>query len=226
MAQACIRIGLPDGEWKADVSRENPNSVFHIMNTMMRESCAVETVVIPEHTDGCLSDIEVHPDVEQFAVIEQHRNRTVVQLETFKPAALSSASQAGTPFMYPVDVHAGELTATIIGTHAAISSLGEQLQTDGLCFEVVFIQTSHDVNQVLTDRQKEVLFTAVEHGYYQNPRQCTLTDIADILGIAKSTCSGTLQRTEAAIVEYFCSQHHLSVERSRERRTAVGERPD
>ena len=113
---------------------------------------------------------------------------------------------------------------TVVGTHAAISELGDQLQTDGFGFEVAYIRSDHDVSEVLTDRQAEVLFTAVEHGYYRSPRQCTLTEVAEVLGIAKSTCSGTLQRAEEAVIEYFCLQQRPPGEESKAQSPAVGGR--
>lgn len=53
----------------------------------------------------------------------------------------------------------------------------------------------------LTARQREVLSAAISHGYYDNPRSCSLTELADELGIAKSTCSGILQRLEARVMQ-------------------------
>jgi predicted DNA binding protein len=55
----------------------------------------------------------------------------------------------------------------------------------------------------LTERQREVLFEAVDRGYYDVPRETTLTEVADRVGIAKSTCSEVLQRVERTIVREF-----------------------
>jgi hypothetical protein len=43
-------------------------------------------------------------------------------------------------------------------------------------------------------------------GYYDTPRDCPLTELADELEIAKSTCSGTLHRAEETIVKRFVAQ--------------------
>jgi len=43
----------------------------------------------------------------------------------------------------------------------------------------------------------------VELGYYDVPRRFTLTEVADHVGIAKSTCSETLQRVERTVVREF-----------------------
>ncbi len=58
-------------------------------------------------------------------------------------------------------------------------------------------------DQAESDRQATVLGAAVERGYDDTPRQCTLTELADALGVAKSTCSETLHRAEETVVKQF-----------------------
>jgi predicted DNA binding protein len=205
MVQARLHVELIEGQWKADVSRGFSECSFQLLSMVTSGSRVVEIVEISScNMDACLSEISSHPDVGTFEIVESHTNRVIVQLETTEPGVLSSTVQAGIPILYPVKVEFGELIATVVGTQESISSLGEQLQADGFNFEVASVQSNRDVSQVLTERQAEVLFTAIEHGYYQSPRQCTLTEVAEILDIAKSTCSGTLQRAEEAVIEYFC----------------------
>lgn len=211
MVKACIRIELSDGQWKTDVSQDHADLSFQLLSAVMDSDRATETVVVSGGTTAeCLSDIDSHPDVDAFEIIDQRKRSATVQLETIEAAVLSSTSRAKTPLTYPATVNHGRLTATVIGTHSALSSLGDQLRAEGLGFDVTYVQSDHDISQVLTDRQGEVLRAAVKHGYYANPRECTLTDVADVLGIAKSSCSVTLQRAEGAIIQHFLSQQRRS----------------
>lgn len=52
----------------------------------------------------------------------------------------------------------------------------------------------------LTDRQREVLHTAVEAGYYEVPRRVTYEEIADQLGCSAGAVGQHLRRIEAAIM--------------------------
>ena len=207
MIRSCIRIELPEGRWKGDVSRDHAEHSFRLLSTVQDGSAAIETVVVSGgDIADCLSEIRAHPDVDTSDTVDRREGRATVQLKTFEPVVLFAASRAETPLMYPVVLNYRTVIATVVGTHEGISSLGGQLRDDGLGFEVVYIHSEHDVSQVLTDRQEEVLFTAVKHGYYKSPRECTLTEVADELEIAKSTCSAILQRVERSVVEYFCQQ--------------------
>ncbi|MDY7083217.1 MAG: helix-turn-helix domain-containing protein, partial [Halobacteria archaeon] len=53
---------------------------------------------------------------------------------------------------------------------------------------------------VLTNRQREVLETAVQEGYYSVPRESSHEDIANALGCAPSTASEHLRKIESRIM--------------------------
>jgi predicted DNA binding protein len=53
---------------------------------------------------------------------------------------------------------------------------------------------------VLTDRQREVVATATELGYYDVPRDATVADVAAELDITDSTVSTHLRKAESAVM--------------------------
>jgi predicted DNA binding protein len=67
---------------------------------------------------------------------------------------------------------------------------------------------SEQLFRELTDRQQEVLRTAVEQGYYQIPREATHQQIADVLGCSKSVVGQHLRRIEAALVSSIMPAEH------------------
>ncbi|GBC69442.1 hypothetical protein HRbin01_01140 [archaeon HR01] len=66
------------------------------------------------------------------------------------------------------------------------------LRDAGLDVEVLN-KTVLDLKRMLTRRQTEVLLAAVEMNYFNEPRQVSLADIAERLGLAKSTISRHLR---------------------------------
>lgn len=55
----------------------------------------------------------------------------------------------------------------------------------------------------LTERQREVLAEAVRLGYYENPRQATLDDVAAELGVGAGTVGKHLRNVESAVFSTF-----------------------
>ncbi|OTF00623.1 helix-turn-helix domain-containing protein [Halorubrum sp. SD612] len=54
--------------------------------------------------------------------------------------------------------------------------------------------------------QREVLNVAVERGYFETPREVTLDEIADELGVPRSTASYRLRRATAELAKRFADQ--------------------
>ncbi|WP_128223968.1 helix-turn-helix domain-containing protein [Halobacteriaceae archaeon SHR40] len=57
-----------------------------------------------------------------------------------------------------------------------------------------------DVAQI-TDKQREAIETALEKGYYENPRQASLSDLAEELGVTDSAVSQRLGAAETKLVK-------------------------
>ena len=53
----------------------------------------------------------------------------------------------------------------------------------------------------LTEKQREVLELAVRRGYYEDGSEVTLKQLADHLGIARSTIGEHLKRAESEVVK-------------------------
>ncbi|MFC6717487.1 helix-turn-helix domain-containing protein [Natrialbaceae archaeon GCM10025810] len=66
-----------------------------------------------------------------------------------------------------------------------------------------------DGEEALPDEQREALRAAVEAGYYETPREVELSDLAEDLGVPRSTLSYRLRRAEAALVTAFVDADDL-----------------
>jgi len=241
MARARIRVQPPNGTWKADVTSDFTETVFYLPSVTMDGRRAVEIVAISGgNVEACLAALREHPDVDGSTVLHRGADEGIVQIQTTDPPLLSASDRSDSPLVYPLEVRRGEVAVDVIGTHDSISTLGSRLERSGVTFDVVYVQRDHEICPVLTERQREVVLAAVEHGYYplrrdsvkscpprtpvsrpepaeivsrrvtksrlsgyETPRQCSLTELADEIGVAKSTCSGMLQRAEGALVENF-----------------------
>ena len=60
-----------------------------------------------------------------------------------------------------------------------------------------------EFKSVLPQKQRLVLETAIEMGYYSRPRRCTQRDIAKVLDIKQATVSEHLQSAESKIINSF-----------------------
>lgn len=70
--------------------------------------------------------------------------------------------------------------------------------------------TPDDTESSLTPEQDAAVQAAVEHGYYQTPREIETYELAEKLGIPGSTLSYRLRRAEAQLAEAYVSNRSPS----------------
>lgn len=204
MAQIRLLVDLPDGPWIADVSREFPDAVFRVLTATPGESAGFALLrITTDEVDDVLAAMEAHSGLAETSVMTRSPGEATVQIEASSPLLLLAAQGAGVPIEMPVEVANGVATLDATGAHDRLSTFGDQLAGMGLSYEVEFVQQRVNPSQLLTETQLDLLLTAVEAGYYDVPRGSTLTEVAETAGIAKSTCSETLQRVERTVVREF-----------------------
>ena len=204
MPQARLLVDLPDGPWIADVSREFPDTGFRVLAAVPGESAGFALVrVTARDADAVLSAMEGHDALTAVSVMARGDGVVTARVETDAPLLLLAAKRSGLPIEMPLDIEDGVAEVEVTGEHERVAEMGRRLREVGLEFEVERVRQRVNPARLLTDRQRELLLAAVDLGYYDVPRRATLTEVADHVGIAKSTCSETLQRVQRTVIREF-----------------------
>lgn len=204
MPQAILAVRVPSHIWLGDLTREYPEATFRILAALPdAESGIAMAEITADDVDAVLADMEAYDEVTHLEVIGRPDSTALVQFETSQPLLLMPLRESGALLDLPFEICDGRANWTVSATHERLSSLGEELRALNINFEVESINQQKETAQLLTKRQENLLETAVEEGYYDTPRGCTLTELAEAVGIAKSTASETLHRAESQIVKDF-----------------------
>lgn len=160
----------------------------------------------PDDIQRCLTDDESILDVElvdteETAVLQLHYvpgtlSRTLLEIGRRHPVLTDYPLEFVGPerrslrvsFIGPEDGIEGIVTETREHADVSIEQLGSYDPSAGRRFSD------------LTDRQREVLRTALAAGYYEVPRRVTHEDIARTLDCATGTVGEHLQRIEAKVM--------------------------
>jgi len=122
------------------------------------------------------------------------------------PLLLLPARDSGVPLEMPFEIQDGNAVWEVTAPNDRLSELGSQLESFGISFTVEHVCQHLSEGQLLTGRQRRIVRTAIEEGYYDTPRDCSLTALAEKLDIAKSTASETLHRAEERIIKRYAEQ--------------------
>lgn len=83
-----------------------------------------------------------------------------------------------------------------------LKALEQQMKDAGIEYNITGVVPY--VHQELTERQREIMRTALEHGYFDDQSRTSLTELAGIIGMSPSSLSEILRRSlKKAAVFYF-----------------------
>lgn len=99
-----------------------------------------------------------------------------------------------------------DMILTLVGDESEFSTALADLP-DAVTFSVVEVgrrsPSTGSLFHGLTQRQREVLSTAVACGYYTNPREATQDDVAAELGVAPGTVGDHLRTIESTVFSQY-----------------------
>ena len=153
--------------------------------------------VLTEHPDVLFCDT-VGTDEELFSLYAQVRvDESTMMLDE---CALTHGLIIDPPVVF-----AGQdgLRLTVVGTPEMVRQAMEHLPTDVGCSVERLGGADDDrlLLSALTDRQREVIETAFDLGYYEIPRRTTHEEIAGTLDLSGSTVDEHLRKAEARLME-------------------------
>lgn len=209
-ADLCIRYpdaaseSVPEGTRLIHVSRDQGKCL-----TIIRADT-------PEALDR-LRD-EMADVLTEHRVLEQAETWAVVRCGCPPYGSTDKIRSLGCSVVYPIievgsDIHYTVVAPSRDRLRASVERLEEE---EGATVDVGRVSEVHgdaiDVNVSLssltgqlTPRQLEALLLAVKHGYFETPRRVEAEDLAEQLGIGRSTFQEHLRKAEQALLGRFAS---------------------
>jgi len=118
-------------------------------------------------------------------------------------SVVSAMRTAGVIVVKPIVYRNGYVSVRLVGDADQLQNLLDAMP-DGAEVTLEGIKsgapTKPEPVTLLSDRQREAVRTALELGYYEQPREATHADVAEALGCSSSTASEHLQKGEAALI--------------------------
>jgi len=180
MPTAKLAVTLPSDIWIADLSTRFPEATFRVLAALTDENTGIGLVEIAATGVGdVLACLDGADGVRVFETLYRGDDRALVQFETSMPLLLFPVQGSGVPLEMPFTLSNGQAVWEISAPQERLSELGEQLEEFGISFSVDRIQQHLETEQVLTESQLELVQEAIDAGYYDTPRECTLTELAE-----------------------------------------------
>lgn len=189
---------------------EEPRLVHAISVSADYTRMVIETSADPDAFERVLerteavTDHEIVPGEDRlFAFFEEETRALEAAMQQF-------LDELGLVVVPPMEYANRTIGVELAGKTAAIRRAIELFPPD-LEYEIERFgdyrrgDSGHDL---LTDRQREAVATAIDAGYYDVPRGGGVRDVADRLDCAPSTASNLLRRAEGTVMRDSLAERH------------------
>jgi len=201
MTRARFVVTLPDGSWLGALSREFPEATFSVLTAIRGEGASYGLLWIAAPDLDPVLDAVTGADGVLESVLHRTVREAAIAFETRALPLFDHAAEAGVPVDTPVAVADGVATLDVVGLPRRITALGEVFDGMAIDYTIAHIRDELPVRERLTQKQRRLVARAIEMGYYDTPRACSLTDLAESMDLAKSTISETLHRAEEVLIK-------------------------
>lgn len=206
MPRAQLKAKIPGGP--AALSAQHPDDEFRILASNPTEDGLLAILEIrTSDTEALVRDLDEAPWLTSYDLLHADEQTLLIQysLPFIPPPYRALIASENLP-RFPLTIRNGWVISDITTSHERLSKFKDELDATGLTYEIMSVTQSTDPTDLLTDRQHRFMTEAIECGYYDTPRRCSLTDLADELGVSKSTASVVLHNAEETIIKDFFAE--------------------
>ncbi|WP_247004232.1 helix-turn-helix domain-containing protein [Halosolutus gelatinilyticus] len=199
-------LKLKSNEALIALSKSHPDVRFEVRSAWptdgkLRVLVETSAIELPSLTET-IAEI---PELTAVELRHATERSILFEANTPIPDPHGAMAESGIVPSFPLRLEDGWLIGDLTASKNQLPAFRDELEAAGIAYELVQVSATTDARDLLTDRQREVVELAIEHGYYESPRSCTVTDLASILKVHKSVVSRILHRAEARIVTSYWS---------------------
>lgn len=163
-------------------------------------------------TDAIVEQFSEHPGVRDIRVVDQVGGEYLMRCEWIpEHDSVLDALIVPEVVLLTATGTAEEWTFELRGeTREAIAEFREYCHDHGVPVTLTELHALRPLDEMqgLTDGQREAMILAYDRGYYSSPRDTTLAEIADDLGISQQALGARLRRGNRRLVEQALIESH------------------
>lgn len=202
---ALIAVDAPVGAWCTALSNRAAQWRTSVTGFMSWGDgrCTEDVRILGANTDEALDVIRADPNVTECQVLVDQPGELEVRLQVAGCPLARVVHESGLIPQIPFRLANGQDLWLIVGQE---EQLGEALlhwEAEGRRARIVRTGLWDPGAHGLTARQVEIVEAAIRAGFYDYPRRITVTALAEILQITKSTMSEALIAIESKVVPRF-----------------------
>lgn len=191
----------------AAITTEFPDEVFKVLAGHLTDRGIVGLVEIETpNAAAIIQHFDDASEIHSHDVVYADEETALLRFVIADTQSFRALRTSGIPPNFPSRIQDGWLYTKQTASHEQLSQYIDEMEAADLPYQIQSVDQSHDQIELLTERQQEFITEAIERGYYDSPRDCTLTELAEMLDVNTSAASGILHRAEGRIIKEFVAK--------------------
>ncbi|MES3517727.1 MAG: helix-turn-helix domain-containing protein [Natronomonas sp.] len=144
--------------------------------------------------------LDADPTIEAYDLVDRNNDTGIYYIEHTEEAKLiSSIVTSVNGFVVHTETKdRGWFVQLHLPDRQALSTIWEYAETQGIRIDIIEIYgdsgTDVDASYGLTEPQREALIVAFRNGYFDEPREMSLNEVAEEIGLSSTAMSGRMRR--------------------------------
>jgi hypothetical protein len=205
-----LKIGLELPQFKKVKSME----LLYFLRQDHREFAAISQVEFKDETSK-VEELLIGGYLAEAQVLERQKNGAYIVFLRSGPSFSSVLSMIGIESGYlfpPLGIGDGKVKFSFLGNEQQIKAFLEGIDAIGVHYKILLLSDLNfspisPLNQ-LTNKQRDVLFTAYHMGYYDVPRRVTSQEIATKFGLADATIVEHMRKAQHRLMKQIIESEH------------------
>lgn len=201
-----MTLKAKSNEGLVGLSDAHPESVFRVLGAWPDGEhlrLLVETTDIDSAT--LVETLAAVSTIQDFEMRHSDARTTLFEVSTLTPEPHGAMAESGVVPSFPLHLEDGWLVGGLVASHDQLSAFRDELDAADIEHRITQVSATAELSRLLTERQQGVIDAAIAHGYYDTPRDGTLTELAETLHVNKSVVSRVLHRAEGRIITAYRS---------------------
>jgi predicted DNA binding protein len=195
IVQIKLSIDIPQDKWLATFNKKYPELNFQILsNFLIGENTGITSFQIRgASVKQFISDFKDSLAKKSSQILFEGENLVILNVKEVDPWILNTLVKTELLVSYPVLVKKGKIRMEAITNRSKVDKFLTQLKKKDIGAKIERIGYYYK-STLLTQRQNEIVNLAYEKGFFNIPRNISLSLFAKDLKISKSALSETLRR--------------------------------
>ena len=195
IVQIKLSIEVPQEKWLATFNDKYPELHFHILSSfLIGENTGITSFQIRgSSVRQFISDFKEKSAEKPAQIMYEDEDLVILNVKEDDPWILNTLVKTELLISYPVLIKEGKIRIEAITNRSKVDIFLTQLKKKDIEAKIERIGYYYK-STLLTQRQNEILNFAYQKGYFNIPRDVSLSEFAKDLNISKSALSETLRR--------------------------------